>query len=165
MDIPAAAHLMADCAAFARYQKLSGSPEELESMGRIQQQLDVAGYRTTLILHDAYISLPGAAGVEADGAELPANTYSFSRPSPRAASLRPWSISAKAQRPTSPAKACKAPSCSWKPSPTPPSRLAPGRPAPPGSSISARTNTCTRWAFPRSGAAQASRPSPGFPPP
>lgn len=83
VDEVAAARLMADCTAFARHQKLSGSPEELESMGCVQAQLDAAGYRTSIVLHDAFISLPGTAGVEADGAALEAITHSFSRPSPR----------------------------------------------------------------------------------
>jgi hypothetical protein len=74
--------LMAHCTAFARHVKLSGSPAELESMHYIKAELDSFGYRTTLLSHDAYISLPGPAGVTADGRELTAITHSFSRPSP-----------------------------------------------------------------------------------
>lgn len=66
---------------FARRVKLSGTPEELESFRYLQAELDGLGYRTDLILHDAYISLPGAARLEA-GPERPACiTHSFSRPS------------------------------------------------------------------------------------
>ena len=74
--------LMAHCASFARYVKLSGSSDELESMQYVRSQLDRYGYRTTLLSHDAYISLPGPARVTADGNEIAAITHSFSRPSP-----------------------------------------------------------------------------------
>jgi hypothetical protein len=74
--------LMAHCAAFARHVKLSGTPEELESMRYVRSQLDEAGYRTTLLSHDAYISLPGPARVEAGGQVLTAITHSFSRGAP-----------------------------------------------------------------------------------
>ena len=82
VDAVETARLMAHCTAFARHVKLSGSPAELASMHYIQAQLDGFGYRTTLLSHDAYISLPGPAGVTADGRELVAITHSFSRPSP-----------------------------------------------------------------------------------
>ncbi len=66
---------------FARRVKLSGSPEELESFDYIRSQLDGFGLRTNLILHDAYISLPGAARLLI-GHEAPdCITHSFSRPS------------------------------------------------------------------------------------
>ena len=52
------------------------------SLRYIQDQLDRIGYRTTLLMHPAYISLPGPARVEVDGAVLTAITHSFSRPSP-----------------------------------------------------------------------------------
>jgi hypothetical protein len=74
--------LLAHCASFARYVKLSGSSDELESMQYVRSQLDRYGYRTTLLSHDAYISLPGPARVTADGNEIAAITHSFSRPSP-----------------------------------------------------------------------------------
>ena len=80
---------MDQCAAFARHVKLSGSPAELESMSEIQHTLDALGFRTRLISHDAYISLPGAARVEVDGGVLTAITHSFSRPSPAAGLCAP----------------------------------------------------------------------------
>ena len=73
--------LMGHCEVFARYQKLSGSAEELTSMRYVQAQMEEAGFRTELISHDAYISLPGAASVMMDGTALQAITHSFSRPS------------------------------------------------------------------------------------
>ena len=74
--------LMAHCEDFAKWVKLSGSADELASIKAVQAKLDSYGYRTKLILHDAYISLPGAARVVADGVELTAITHSFSVPSP-----------------------------------------------------------------------------------
>ena len=74
--------LMASCATFAERIKLSGTPEELASMRTIQLKLDGFGYRTNLLSHDAYISLPGKASVTINGAAVEAITHSFSRPSP-----------------------------------------------------------------------------------
>ncbi len=76
------AELMAHCATFAERTKLSGSPDELASMRLIQAKLDGFGYRTALLSHDAFISLPGPARVEVDGQAVPAITHSFSVPSP-----------------------------------------------------------------------------------
>lgn len=74
--------LMDHCRAFARHVKLSGTPAEAESLRYIQARLDEYGYRTRLIHHDAYISLPGPARVEVDDVPLTAITHSMARPSP-----------------------------------------------------------------------------------
>jgi hypothetical protein len=74
--------LMAHCAEFAKRVKLSGTPEELESFRYLQRCLDGYGCRTELLFHDAYISLPGAARVDALGRELTCITHSFSLNSP-----------------------------------------------------------------------------------
>lgn len=66
---------------FARWTKHAGTPGELESLAYVQRELDAYGYRTELLRHDAYISLPGEASVEALGRTLRCNTHSFSRPS------------------------------------------------------------------------------------
>src|SRR5262249_42283782 len=76
--------LMRHCAEFAKRTKLSGTPGELESFRYLQACLDGYGYRTSLLSHDAYISLPGASRVEVDGRVLKSITHSFSRPSPPA---------------------------------------------------------------------------------
>ncbi len=73
--------LMSHCEDFARWVKLSGSADELASMQAVQAKLDGFGYRTTLLSHDAYISLPGPARVVVDGADVTAITHSFSLPS------------------------------------------------------------------------------------
>ena len=61
--------MMAHLGVFARHVKLSGTSEELESFRYLEATLAGYGYRTRLIHHDAYISLPGPARVESpDGA-------------------------------------------------------------------------------------------------
>ena len=79
-DISVAA-MMGDLAEFARRVKLSGTPEELESFRYIQSRLDAAGFRTEMLSHDAYISLPGAATLTVGNERLACITHSFSRPS------------------------------------------------------------------------------------
>lgn len=66
---------------FARRIKLSGTPEELASFRYLQASLDSFGYRTELILHPAYISLPGAARLTVGNLSPRCITHSFSRPS------------------------------------------------------------------------------------
>ena len=66
---------------FARRIKLSGTPPELDNVRYLQATLDGYGYRTELILHDAYISLPGRARIELGAAKPDCITHSFSRAS------------------------------------------------------------------------------------
>lgn len=74
--------LMAHCAGFARYEKLSGTAPELTSLREVEAALVTAGYRTAMLMHDAYISLPGKAAVVVAGSPFVAITHSFSLPSP-----------------------------------------------------------------------------------
>jgi aminopeptidase YwaD len=74
--------LMASMRVFAERTKLSGTPQEAESFRYLEQCMQALGFRTELIRHDAYISLPGAADVTVDGRRLVAITHSFSRASP-----------------------------------------------------------------------------------
>jgi N-acetylated-alpha-linked acidic dipeptidase len=67
---------------FAKRVKLSGTAEELESFRYLQATLDGYGYKTDLILHDAYISLPGKAKFEVEAEKPDCITHSFSRSSP-----------------------------------------------------------------------------------
>lgn len=76
-----AATMMRHLAEFARRVKLSGSPEELESFAYLQATLDSYGYRTNLIRHEAYVSLPGRARIEAGDGSPDCITHSFSRSS------------------------------------------------------------------------------------
>jgi hypothetical protein len=73
--------MMKDLGEFARRIKLSGTPEELESFRFIQKRLDEYGYRTAMISHEAYISLPGRAELSIGNDRITCITHSFSRPS------------------------------------------------------------------------------------
>ena len=75
--------LMRHCVEFAKRVKLSGTPQELESFRYLKSCLDAYGYRTELLSHDAYISLPGRSRVTAEGREFESITHSFSLPSPK----------------------------------------------------------------------------------
>lgn len=66
---------------FDRHRKEAGSPGERESLAYIEARMREYGYGTELILHDAYISLPGPARVVADGTEIACITHAFSRAS------------------------------------------------------------------------------------
>ena len=82
-DAVDAAAMMRHLEEFARRIKLSGTPEERESFAYLQACLDGYGYRTELIEHDAYISLPGAASVRIGDEAFTCITHSFSRSSPK----------------------------------------------------------------------------------
>jgi Peptidase family M28 len=67
---------------FARRIKLSGTPEELESFRYLEACMVEFGYRTKLLFHDAYISLPGRSRVTVDNREIRSITHSMSRATP-----------------------------------------------------------------------------------
>lgn len=71
--------LMAHIGEFAKRVKLSGSPEELESFAYLEAEMRRFGYATRLLMHDAFISLPGAAEVMVDGRSLDCITHSMAR--------------------------------------------------------------------------------------
>ena len=81
---PATNRLMAHLTEFAKRVKLSGTAEELESFRYLQAEMSGYGYRTELLFHDAYISLPGTARVEVNGHSIPCITHSMSVPTPEA---------------------------------------------------------------------------------
>ena len=74
--------LLAHLEEFGKRVKLSGTPEELESFHYLQARMAAAGYRTSLLSHDAYISLPGRSEVRVDEMRLASITHSHSRPTP-----------------------------------------------------------------------------------
>jgi len=76
--------MMAHLKVFDRWTKYSGSAEELESLKYVEAEMKAYGFATTLILHDAYISLPGAASVRIGDETFTCITHSFSRASPPA---------------------------------------------------------------------------------
>src|SRR3954451_21862746 len=73
--------MMRQLATLAQWIKLSGTEEEAVSLRHVQSQLDELGFRTRMLHHDAFISLPGASTVTVDNATVPSITHSFSRPS------------------------------------------------------------------------------------
>jgi hypothetical protein len=72
--------LMTHVGEFAKRVKLSGSAEELESFRYLKAEMRGFGYRTTLLSHDAYISLPVSAILRVDGVEIRSITHSMSHP-------------------------------------------------------------------------------------
>ena len=70
--------MMRNLGVMAERVKLAGTPEELESLRFVEARMQSFGYRTTVLHHPAYISLPGAARVTAGGLALPCITHSFS---------------------------------------------------------------------------------------
>lgn len=74
--------MMANLREIARWVKLSGTDEEREALDFVERRMRDYGYRTQVLLHDAFISLPGRARVEVDGRALTAITQSFSQASP-----------------------------------------------------------------------------------
>jgi hypothetical protein len=81
-DAVSGGEMMANLREIARWMKLSGTPEEMEALRFVEGRIRDYGYRTTMLSHDAYISLPGPARIEVDNQALTAITHSFSRPSP-----------------------------------------------------------------------------------
>ena len=75
------AEMMRHLSVLAQWVKLSGTEDEAISLRYIQTQLDELGFRTRLLHHDAYISLPGVSAVTVDNVTVPSITHSFSRPS------------------------------------------------------------------------------------
>lgn len=63
------------------YEKHAGTPSELESLGYVERELKSYGFKTDLILHEAYVSLPGPASLSVEGEAIACITHSFSRPS------------------------------------------------------------------------------------
>lgn len=63
--------LMEVTAGIARWERLSGSDEELAAFRYVEELLAGMGLEPSLELHDAYISLPGSGSVELDGGGAP----------------------------------------------------------------------------------------------
>jgi Peptidase family M28/PA domain len=57
------ANLMEDTRRIAAWTRLSGSEEERSAAAYAEERLRAAGYRTRILVHDAYISLPGPAAL------------------------------------------------------------------------------------------------------
>lgn len=75
--------LLDTTAGIARWVRLSGTPDEMRAVEYVRDLLDGYGLQTDLILHDAYISLPGPASIETAGGDTVACiTHSFSAATP-----------------------------------------------------------------------------------
>lgn len=59
------------------WQRFSGTEEELEAFRYMEKTLRSFGYRTELVLHDAYISLPVSSRLILGGKEVPSQTHSM----------------------------------------------------------------------------------------
>ena len=65
---------------FAKRVNLSGTAEEAESFAYLERCMAEYGFRTSLIRHEAFISLPGAASLSVDGVAIECITHSMARP-------------------------------------------------------------------------------------
>jgi len=74
--------LMRHMQGFARWIKLSGTDDEMQSLEAVRASLAGYGLSTTILRHDALISLPGRSRVAFGNATPPSITHSFSRSSP-----------------------------------------------------------------------------------
>jgi Peptidase family M28/PA domain len=76
--------LMEHLAVFAERVKLSGTPSELESLRYLELTMAGLGYHTTLMHHDAYISLPGRSEISVEGRAVRSITHSMAPSTPPA---------------------------------------------------------------------------------
>lgn len=75
------ARLMDCTEKIARWVRLSGTPDELESFRWIEARMQEFGLKTQILMHDAYISLPGPASLEVDGlGSIETITHAMARP-------------------------------------------------------------------------------------
>ncbi len=77
------ARLMDDTVVLAQWEKPAGSSGEAAAFDYIESRMKEAGFLTERILHDAYISLPGKAELEALGKGMKCITHSFGNCSPK----------------------------------------------------------------------------------
>lgn len=76
------ARLMKNLRELSKWTKLAGTETEAESLRFLQTEMDALGYLTETILHDAYISLPGAASLHVDNTGFRCITHSMSASTP-----------------------------------------------------------------------------------
>lgn len=77
------ARMMADLERLAQWTKLAATPSEAESLAFLRSRFDDAGFRTQIIRHDAYISIPGPAHVMHGEKRIAAITHSMAASSPQ----------------------------------------------------------------------------------
>lgn len=71
-------NLMQTCRMLAKWERLSGSEQELEAFRYFESEFQKLGMETELVLHDAYISLPVSARLVVNEREYPCQTHSMS---------------------------------------------------------------------------------------
>jgi hypothetical protein len=72
--------MMEDLGAIVRWTRLAGSAEELEAARYVESRLRAAGAAAQIVLHDAYVSLPGPARLSVagpGGGDIPCITHSM----------------------------------------------------------------------------------------
>lgn len=74
------ARLMETVSGLAQWWKLAGTPDELESLETLRAGFIEAGYRVSLIMHDAYISLPVKASLRIGERDYKCITHSMAKP-------------------------------------------------------------------------------------
>lgn len=74
--------MMAHLAEFSRWQKLAGTAEEATSLEYVRRQLDSYGLSTTILHHEAFISLPDNAFLVLGGDRISAITHSMALATP-----------------------------------------------------------------------------------
>ena len=74
--------LMNDLEHICRWERLSGTEEELEAFCYMENKLKEAGASTQLIFHDAYISLPVSASLQVGDQEFLCHTASMAKSTP-----------------------------------------------------------------------------------
>lgn len=74
--------MMGNLETLAKWTKLAGTSDELQSLQFVQNQMAAMGYETQLIMHDAWISLPGKASLTVDGREFHCITHSMAAATP-----------------------------------------------------------------------------------
>ncbi len=77
-----AERMMADLALLAAHTKHAGTASERESLGLLEARMAAAGFATRMLMHDAYISLPGAASLRVGGRDLTCITHSMAAATP-----------------------------------------------------------------------------------
>ncbi len=85
LDTVSQTRLVAHNKAIAQWTRLSGSADEGAAAANAEEQLRGFGYTTKILLHDAYISLPGAAAlrvVHPQQREVFCITHSMGMPTP-----------------------------------------------------------------------------------
>ncbi|MGU3401642.1 M28 family peptidase [Brucellaceae bacterium D45D] len=76
--------LMAHIVEFAKRIKLSGTPSELESFHYLEAKMREYGFATTILSHDAFISLPVSSDLRINGTGIESITHSMAVSTPHA---------------------------------------------------------------------------------